>query len=75
MKNTKKKATSGVRVEPHEDFKTAIIGVNKRGEYVYSYRKLVGVCIDTMKMDIEDAEDYVDYNIAGLAPNGFEVRG
>lgn len=70
----KTKATSGIKIEPHKNFKKAIVGVDKRGRYVYGYEMLVEVCEDLYKFNREDALDWVDYNIVNLAVNGFKIK-
>lgn len=74
MQRKEFQATSGIQIEPHESFKEAIIGVNKKGEYIYEHSTLVAVCMNLHGLDIDEASEWVDYNIVGLAINGFEVR-
>lgn len=68
------KARSGIQIEPHGTFKNSIVGLNKKGQYIYDYDKLVQACMDLYGFEVDDAVEWVDYNIVGLEPNGMEVR-
>lgn len=46
---------------------------DKKGFITYNYYKLIDVCMDLYEMSEEDATEWVDYNIVGLAVNGFKV--
>ena len=63
-----------IKLEPHAKFKQAIQAVRPDGRLVYNYWRLIEVCEDLYEMTREDAVEWVDYNIAGLAVNGFEIR-
>lgn len=54
-----------IKLEPHKDFKKAIVKRNK-GVLTYSYHKLIDVCIDLYGLTTEDAIEWVDYNIVPL---------
>jgi len=62
-----------IKLEPHTAFQAAIVKTDKKGFITYNYFKLVEVCMDLYKFDEEDAQEWVDYNIVGLAINGFKV--
>jgi|LakMenEpi03Aug12_release.lakeMendotaPanAssembly.Ray.scaffolds.fasta_scaffold2102422_2 hypothetical protein len=71
MKPRKRRATKGIRIEPRESYDRAVIGVSKDGRLIYSYWKLIDVTLDLYFEDqtqrsIDDAVDWVDYNICGL---------
>ena len=72
-KHNPKPKKQAIRLEPHDSFKSAILRVNASGLYVYSYNKLVDVCIDLYGFSEEDSIEWVDYNIVGLEPNGLVV--
>lgn len=63
-----------IKLEPHARFKRAIQSVRPSGRLVYNYWRLIEVCQDLYKMTPEDATEWVEYNICGLAVNGFEIR-
>jgi hypothetical protein len=63
-----------IKLEPHARFKRAIQAVRPSGRLVYNYWRLIEVCQDLYEMTEEDAVEWVDYNICGLAVNGFEIR-
>ena len=55
-----------IRIEPRKYYDKAIVRKLKSGKLVYSYDKLIKVTIKEYKMNQEDAQDWVDYNILGL---------
>lgn len=61
--------TKGIRIEPREAYDKAILGVTKDGRLIYSYWRLIDISLD-LHFDsrdcIDDAVDWVDYNICGL---------
>jgi hypothetical protein len=63
-----------IKLEPHAQFKRAIQSVRPDGRLVYNYWRLIDVCRDLYQMTDEDAAEWVDYNISGLACNGFDIR-
>lgn len=63
-----------IKLEPHAQFKRAIQAVRPSGRLVYNYWRLIEVCQDLYEMTPGDATEWVDYNICGLAVNGFEIR-
>lgn len=63
-----------IKLEPHSRFKRAIQAILPGGRLVYNYWRLIEVCQDLYEMTEEDAAEWVDYNICGLAVNGFEIR-
>lgn len=63
-----------IKLEPHAQFKRAIQAVRPSGRLVYNYWRLIEVCQDLYEMTEEDAAEWVDYNICGLAVNGFDIR-
>ena len=62
-----------IQLEPHKAFKKAIVCTDKNGFIVYNYFKLIEVCMDLHKWDMETAQEWVDYNIVNLAVNGFKI--
>ena len=62
-----------IQLEPHSAFQAAIVKTDKKGFITYNYYKLIDVCKDLYEMTDEDAVEWVDYNICGLAVNGFKV--
>ena len=46
---------------------------DKNGFITYNYFKLIEVCMELHGWNDEDAQEWVDYNIVGLAVNGFKV--
>jgi len=63
-----------IKLEPHAQFKRAIQAVRPSGRLVYNYWRLIEVCQDLYGLSPEDAVEWVDYNICGLAVNGFDIR-
>ena len=57
---------SYIRIEPHRSFKKAIHKVRKDGYIIYDYWKLVEVCMLLHDESMEDAIEWVEYNILGL---------
>jgi len=64
---------SYIKLEPHTAFKKAIVRTSKDGCITYSYDLLVKVCMDLNDWDEQTAVEWVDYNIVGLAMNGFKI--
>jgi hypothetical protein len=64
---------SNIKLEPHKVFKKAIVKVGNQGRLEYGYYLLIDVCQDHYNLEYEDAVEWVDYNICGLAPNGFSI--
>lgn len=64
---------TNIKLEPHKIFKKAIVKVGKQGRLEYGYYLLIDVCQEYYKLDYEDAVEWVDYNICGLAVNGFNI--
>jgi len=62
-----------IKLEPHTAFKKAIVKESKDGCITYHYDLLVKVCMDLNDWDEDTAQEWVDYNIVSLAPNGFKV--
>ena len=62
-----------IQLEPHKAFKKAIVRTDKNGFIVYNYFKLIKVCMTLHKWDEETDQEWVDYNIVGLAINGFKI--
>jgi hypothetical protein len=62
-----------IQLEPQSAFQAAIVKTDKKGFITYNYYKLIDVCMDLYEMSEEDATEWVDYNIVGLAVNGFKV--
>lgn len=52
-----------------DGFDEALIGFSQRINEpllaVYSWQKMVDLCIDRDKMSVEEAEEYIDYNCIG----------
>jgi hypothetical protein len=57
---------SFIRIEPRKDFDKAIHKQNREGYITYDYWKLVEVCMRLHKEPMEDAIEWVEYNILGL---------
>ena len=62
-----------IKLEPHKDFKKAIVKTSKDGCHTYNYYLLVEVCMKMNGWDWDTAVEWVDYNIVRLAPYGFKV--
>jgi hypothetical protein len=62
-----------IKLEPHKDFKKAIVRTSKDGCITYNYYLLITVCMKMHKWDWDTATEWVEYNIVSLAPNGFKV--
>ena len=62
-----------IKLEPHKDFKKAIVKTSKDGCYTYNYYLLVDVCMKMNGWDWDTAVEWVEYNIVPLAPYGFKV--
>jgi len=62
-----------IKLEPHSAFKKAIVRKGKDGLLTYNYFKLIEVCKKLHGWDDEVAQEWVDYNIVGLAINGFKI--
>jgi hypothetical protein len=63
-----------IKLEPHGQFQKAIQAVRPDGRLVYNYWRLIEVCQDLYGFTSEDATEWVEYNICGLACNGFDIR-
>ena len=48
----------------------AIAGVSDCGRLIYDYGKVLKVFMDREGWSAEDAEEWVDYNVMGVQPNG-----
>jgi|Laugrespbdmm15sn_2_1035079.scaffolds.fasta_scaffold56553_2 hypothetical protein len=57
---------SYIRIEPHKQFKKAIHKVRRDGYITYNYWGLVEVCMQLHSESLEDAREWVEYNILGL---------
>ena len=57
---------SYIRIEPHKQFKKAIHKVRRDGYITYNYWGMVEVCEKLYDISLEDAREWVDYNILGL---------
>jgi hypothetical protein len=62
-----------IKLEPHKHFKKAIVRKDKKGFITYNYSKLIDVCMELYNLSFDDAQEWVDFNIVGLAVNGFKV--
>jgi len=62
-----------IKLEPHTAFQKAIVKTDDKGFITYNYFKLIDVCMELHGWDEESAQDWVDYNIVGLAVNGFKI--
>jgi hypothetical protein len=62
-----------IRLEPSKQYDKAIVKRSKDGCLTYNYDLLVLVTIRVHGFDYETAQEWVDYNIVGLAVNGFKV--
>jgi hypothetical protein len=62
-----------IKLEPHTAFKKAIVKTDDKGFITYNYFKLIDVCMELHEWNEEDAQEWVDYNIVGLAVNGFKI--
>jgi hypothetical protein len=56
-----------IKLEPHGQFQKAIQAVRPDGRLVYNYWRLIEVCQDLYGFTSEDATEWVEYNICGLA--------
>lgn len=55
-----------IRIEPAKEYDKAIHKVRKDGYIIYDYWELVRVCMRLHNESIEDAIEWVEYNILGL---------
>jgi hypothetical protein len=62
-----------IKLEPHKHFKKAIVRKDKKGFITYNYSKLIDVCMELYDFSFDDAQEWVDFNIVGLAINGFKI--
>ena len=62
-----------IRLEPRKEFDKAIVRKSKDGCLTYNYFLLIEVCMEMNDWDDEEAADWVEYNIVGLAINGFKI--
>ena len=62
-----------IQLEPHTAFEKAIVKTDDKGFITYNYFKLINVCMELHEWNEDDAQEWVDYNIVGLAVNGFKV--
>lgn len=53
-----------------EGLDDAIAGVSDCGRLIYSYERVLKVFKDRDGMSTEEAEEWVDYNVMGVQPNG-----
>ncbi len=63
-----------VYLEPRAEFDAAIIKHDKHERPVYSYTRIIKVLFAMNDWTIEEAYEYADYNIDGLAVNGLVLR-
>jgi len=62
-----------IKLEPHTAFEKAIVKTDDKGFITYNYFKLIDVCMELNEWDADTAQDWVDYNIVGIAVNGFKI--
>jgi hypothetical protein len=62
-----------IKQDWHKAFKKAIVRKSKDGCITYSYDLLIEVCMELHNWDEQTAVEWVEYNIVGLACNGFKV--
>ena len=62
-----------IQLEPHKAFNKAVVRKGKDGFITYNYFKLIEVCKELHGWDDEVAQEWVDYNVVGLAVNGFKI--
>ena len=55
-----------IRIEPAEEYDKAIHRQQRDGYIIYNYWKLVEVCMRLHDESMEDAIEWVEYNILGL---------
>lgn len=48
----------------------AIVGVTEDGYLVYHYDKIVNVFVERDGMNIDEAQEWTDYNVLGVSCNG-----
>lgn len=65
------KNPNAIRIEPRKAYDKAILGKTKDGRLIYSYWRLVDVTLelyfdDETEQSVDDAVEWVDYNICGL---------
>lgn len=65
---------AGIQLEPHRDFKKAIVGTNEKGWPVYSFYLLIQVLQKVNAWDPDEALEWLTYNIEPLAPMGFQIQ-
>ena len=64
---------NAIQIEPHDHFKKAILR-KSNSYFVYSYYKLIYVCMELYNFNLDEAIEWVDYNIVPLSPMGFTIN-
>lgn len=64
----------GIKLEPHETFKKAIVGRTKKGFTIYSYVKLVEIYKEMNGWNNEECAEWIDYNVESLTCMGLKIR-
>lgn len=62
---------NAIRIEPRKAYDKAVLGKTKDGRLIYSYWRLIEVTLNLYfdgrtQQDMDDAVEWVDYNICGL---------
>lgn len=55
-----------IRIEPHSEFKRAVVKTDKDGYITYSYFKLIEVCRRINGWNAAKAREWMEYNILNM---------
>ena len=55
-----------IQLEPTEEFDKAIVRRTKKGRLTYSYNRLVEICQSLHGFSVEEAIEWVDFNIVTM---------
>ncbi len=63
-----------IRLEPHAQFKKAIVGRSRDGRHIYCYEKLMEIFKEQNDWTDAEAAEWIDYNVLGLECMGLKIR-
>ena len=61
-----RKNSKAIRIEPRLEYDKAVLKKSPDGTLVYSYYRLIKVTMAINDFSVEDAKEWVDYNICQL---------
>ena len=53
-----------------EGLDDCILGYSEDGILIYSYSRMIDHFTEEHEMEIDEAAEFIDYNVLGLMPNG-----